>query len=180
MIVVLAGALSAALTQPLAAQAMREPQAAAAAERQTVVGRSVVHGSDSGLSGIAVTPDGQPLGNVAVRARNLLTNEVNGSAQTSEKGEFAILNLQTGNYVVEIVNDDGSILGTSAFVSVTAGAMVTGLTITAATGVLTATGTGLLATLGAITARSVTAAAAAAGVAGMVVPPDVPIASPSR
>ena len=174
-----------ALSLPLslAAQAVPPPDPpAAAAAPQTVVGSGVVRANAAGLSGVVTTPDGEPLRNTVVRARNLLTNEIDGSTRTSDLGEYAILNLAPGNYVLEIVDDDGQIIGTSAFVAATAGAVVSGLTVTAASGVLSAVGTttGLVAALGATAARGVTAAAAAAGVAGVVVPPEVPIASPSR
>jgi hypothetical protein len=181
VVVVLAVAVLAAPTRALAAQAARQPQAAAA-EPQTVVSSTVVRSDGASLSGIITTPDGEPIRGGVVRARNLLTNEIVGSTRTSDKGEYAILNLQPGNYVLELVDDDGAIIGTSAFVAATAGALVSGLTITAASGVLSAAGTtaGLLAAIGATAARGLTAAAAAAGVAGLVVPPATPIASPSR
>jgi hypothetical protein len=167
---------------PLVAQTARQPQPAPAAQSQSVVGRSIVRSDAAGLSGTVTTPDGVPVDNVVVRARNLLTNEIDGSARTSDKGEYAILNVRPGNYVLEIVDDDGNILGTSAFVAATAGTIVSGLTITATTAVLSAAGTttGLVSALGSTAARAVTAAAVAAGVAGVVVPPELPIASPSR
>jgi hypothetical protein len=165
---------------PLAAQTERPQQAAAVTRPQTVVGADVVRGDAAGVSGIVVTADGQPLGNTAVRARNLVTNAVAGSTRTDDKGSYTILNLRAGNYVLEIVDDEGTIIGTSAFVAATPGSFVSGLNITA--GVLNnlASETGLIATLGGTAARSLTAAAAAAGVAGVVIPPDVPVASPSR
>ena len=180
--VVLTFATLSASVLPLAAQAAREPQAAPATEAPTVVGKSVVRSDAAGVSGMVATPDGAPLGDVVVRARNLLSNEIDGSTRTGEKGEYAIVNLRPGNYVLEIVDDTGRIIGTSAFVAATAGAIVSALTITATTGVLSAVGTttGVVAALGATAARAVTAAAAAAGVAGVVVPPELPVASPSR
>jgi hypothetical protein len=180
IVVVLAVALLAVPTLPLAAQAVRQSQAAP--ESQSVVGATVLRSDAAGLRGIATTPNGEPLRNTVVRARNLLTNAIEASTRTGEQGEYAILNLQPGNYVLELVDDDGAIIGTSAFVAATAGAIVSGLTITAAGGVLSAAGTttSVLGAIGATAARSVTAAAAAAGVAGLVVPPATPVASPSR
>jgi hypothetical protein len=178
--IILAAAVLSAPTLPVAAQALRQPQSPV--EPSSVVGATVVRSDAAGLSGIVTTPNGEPLRNTVVRARNLLTNGIEASTRTGEKGEYAILNLQPGNYVLELVDDGGAIIGTSAFVAATAGAMVSGLTITAAGGVLSAAGTtaGVLAAIGATAARGVTAAAAAAGVAGLVVPPATPIASPSR
>ena len=149
---------------------------------QTVLGSSIVEAGEAGISGTVLTPQGEPIRNTIVRARNLLTNEVDGSTRTSDIGEYAIVDLKPGSYVLEIVDDDGQIIGTSAFVAATAGALVSAVTVTATTGVLSAvtSTTGLVAALGATAARGVTAAAAAAGVAGVVVPPEIPVASPSR
>ena len=149
---------------------------------QTVVGGTIVEAGEAGISGTVLTPQGEPIRNTIVRARNLLTNQIDGSTRTSDVGDYAIVDLKPGSYVLEIVDDDGEIIGTSAFVAATAGALVSAVTVTATTGVLSAvsTTTGLVAALGATAARGVTAAAAAAGVAGVVVPPEIPVASPSR
>jgi hypothetical protein len=164
----------------VSAQAGQAPQAVASAAPQTVVGTDIVRADAAGLSGVVTTPEGEPIRNTVVQARNLLTNEVDGSTRTNDNGEYAILDLQPGNYVLEIVDDDGAVIGTSAYVAATAGAIVSGLTVTAASGVLSAVGsaTGLVATLGATAARGVTAVAAAAGAAGAI--PTAPIASPAR
>jgi len=172
-------------TLPLAgAQTPVRPVAVtpAATSAQTVVGSTVLRAGEAGISGTVLTPDGAPLVNTVVRARDLLTNDVGGSARTSETGDYAIVNLKPGSYVLEILDNDGQIIGTSAFISAAAGAIVSAVTVTATTGVLSAvtTTTGLIAAVGATAARGVTAAAAAAGVAGVMVPPETPVASPSR
>lgn len=175
------------LSPPAAAQApapgARPATTPAAAPKpaQTVVGADIVSATEAGISGTVLQPDGAPLINTVVRARNLLTNEIDGSTRTTDAGEYAI-KVPPGNYVLEIVDDEGAIIGTSAFIGATAGAVVSAVTVTATTGVLSAVTatTGMVAALGATAARGVTAAAAAAGVAGVVVPPVVPVASPSR
>src|SRR5687768_17831712 len=166
----------------LSGQVPTAPPAAVDVPVQTVVGGSVVSAAETGITGTVVTPQGEPLSNALVQARNLLTNEVEGATRTTETGEYAILNLEPGSYVLEIVDDEGSIVGTSAFVAATAGTLVSAVTVTATTGVLSAvtTTSGMVAALGATAARGVTAAAAAAGVAGVVAPPEIPVASPSR
>ena len=152
----------------------------AAAQPQTVIGRTAVSSAQAQISGTVVTPAGEPLANTLVRARNLLTGDIGGSASTAPRGEFA-MTVNPGNYMLEIVDPGGQILGTSSFISAAAGTAVTA-TVTASTGVLGAVGgpTGLVATLGATAARSVAFAAAAAGVAGVVTPPATVTASPSR
>jgi hypothetical protein len=116
-----------------------------------------------------------------VQARNLLNGQISGSAMTASTGQFTILGLNPGNYVVEIVDRVGQIIGTSSFVSAAAGTAV-GVTVTATTGTLSAvsTVTGLAATLGTTAAESVKVAATAAGLAGVVMPADTETASPSR
>ena len=172
---------------PLAAAQVPGAVGQVAAARPVVVGQTVVGGTavnpgQAVISGTAVTPTGEPLASAAVRARNLLTGQIGGSTSTAAGGQFA-LNVNPGSYVLEIVDAGGQIVGTSSFISAAAGATVTTATVTATTGALSAVSgaTGLLATLGATaSAPSVGLAAAAAGVAGVVVPPAVPIASPSR
>ncbi|MBI4887694.1 MAG: carboxypeptidase regulatory-like domain-containing protein [Acidobacteria bacterium] len=148
---------------------------------QAVAGTSVMSPADTIISGVVTSPMGQPLVNTMVRARNLLTGQIGGSTKSSTTGEFSISGLSPGSYILEIVDDGGQVIGTSAFISATAGAAV-GLAVTATSGALGAVGTttGLIAALGATAARGVSVAAAAAGVAGVVTPPEVPTASPFR
>lgn len=161
--------------------AAQAAQAAAAAARQAVIGTSVLNASQATLSGVAITPMGQPVSNSIVQARNLLTGLIGGSSTTASTGQFAILGLNPGSYVVEIVDVAGQIIGTSSFISATAGTAV-GVTVTATTGTLSAisTATGLAATLSTAAAESVKTAATAAGFAGVVAPVATEIASPSR
>lgn len=156
----------------------------AAAPAQTVLGGSVqtTTSAQATINGTVVTPNGEPIANTTVRARDLLTGEIGGSTRTSTTGEYSI-SLKPGSYVLEIVDDAGQIIGISSFVSAAAGVSLAAATVMAASGALSAavgTATGLAAALGATAARSVGMAAAAAGVAGVVVPPGVPVASPSR
>lgn len=133
------------------------------------------------ISGTVLNPGGQPIANVGMRARDLLTGRVAGSSSTSGAGQYSILGLPPGSYVIEIVDAGGQIVGTSSFISVAAGTAVTNATIMAASGTLGALSTAAsLASLGATTAQSLTVAAAAAGVAGLVVAPTLPTGSPSR
>ena len=116
-----------------------------------------------------------------MQARNLLTGKVDAVTRTSPQGEYSF-KLNPGNYVLEVVDDGGQIIAVSSFVSA-ATASVVATTMTVASGALSAavsSATGLAATLGATAAKGVGMAAAGAGVAGVVVPPQTPIASPSR
>ena len=156
----------------------------AVAPAQTVLGGTAqtTTSAQATINGTVVAPDGEPIANTTVRARDLLTGELGGSTRTSTTGEYSI-SLKPGSYVLEIVDDAGQIIGISSFVSAAAGVSLAAATVMAASGALSAavgTATGLAAALGATAARSVGMAAAAAGVAGVVVPPGVPVASPSR
>ena len=136
---------------------------------------------NASINGVAVTPGGQSLSSSIAQARNLLTGQIGGVAKTAVDGQFAITGLLPGSYVVEIVDAAGQIVGTSSFVSAAAGSAAA-VTVTVSSGALSAVSTvsGLAATLTTTAAESVKFAAAAAGVAGVVAPPELPTASPSQ
>jgi hypothetical protein len=151
------------------------------------------------INGVAATTEGQNLANITVQLRDLATNQVVGSTTTSATGQFSFVAVNPANYAVEMVNIAGEVAGSSA-VTVTAGAVVSGVTVTApaalvgaaagAAGGAAAAGAGAGAgaaaggaaaggaAAAASTAVAVTSAAAAAGVAGAVAAATQ--ASPSR
>ena len=148
-------------------------QGAADAARTRVGSVTTVSRNQASISGTVVTQAGRPLPNTTVQARNLLTGRIGGSAVTTPNGQFSIAGLDPGNYVLEVVDAAGQIIGTSAFISAPAGT-------TAATTVTVTTGSGVTAPLTSTAAKSVIYAAAAAGVAAVVVAANVETASPSR
>ena len=152
--------------------------AAAAANSQALVGQTVLNPSQAQISGRVMTPNGSPLANATVRARNLLSGEIAGSTSTAAAGQFAI-SVTPGSYLLEVVAASGQIVGTSPFIAATAGSAMTGLTVTASAGAA-ATGSLASALLGTTAARTITYAAATAGVAGVSVATNVVTASPSR
>jgi hypothetical protein len=162
----------------LAAQVL--PVTGASATPQAVIGTTVLNGSQAHISGRVVTPGGDPIANTMVRARNLLNGQIGGSTATASAGQFA-LNVNPGSYLLEAVDAGGQIVGTSSFISAAGGTAITAM-VTASTGVFSAVTTtaGLVSTLGSTAARSVTYAAAAVGVAGVVTPAQTITASPSR
>ena len=139
------------------------------------------------LAGTATSSTGQTVANATVQLRNLATGQLAGTTTSNAAGSFGFAGLQAGNYVVEVVNAAGQIIGTSASISVAAGAVITGVTVTAsATAVAGAAGAaGAAAAAGATaggisTAVVITSVAVAAGVAGAVAVATNGTASPSR
>src|SRR5262245_23644299 len=70
------------------------------------------------IAGVA-TVDGKPLANVTVRLRNVNTGQLVGNTTANASGQFSFSGLVPGNFVVETVSANGTILGTSATVGLT-------------------------------------------------------------
>ena len=110
------------------------------------------------ISGTAVV-EGKPLSGVIVRLRNVDTGVLVATATTNARGEFKFTGVPAGNYVVETVTSDGkTLLGTSAGIGLTAGAM-------AATGVTVSTSAAAAAAAG-LAGAGAAGGAAGAGAAG--------------
>jgi hypothetical protein len=116
------------------------------------------------INGTAQTAAGQTLPNFTVQLRNLQTGQLAGTTTSNAAGSFSFVSLNPGNYIIEIVNEAGAIVGSSAPIGVAAGsAIAVTVTATAAAAIAAAGATGVS------TALIVTTIAAAAGVAGVVV-----------
>jgi hypothetical protein len=152
----------------------------ASAQPQTAIGGGV-NRAQAQITGKVIGPGGNPIVDVTVRARDLLNGQIGGSTSTAGAGQFAV-NVNPGSYILEVVDAGGQIIGTGPFVSAAAGTAVASATITVTSGALSALSSagGLVSTLTTAAAKSVTYAAAAAGVAGVVTPGGVVTASPSR
>jgi len=153
----------------------------ASAQPQTAIAGGGVNPAQAQITGKVLGSGGNPIADVAVRARDLLNGQIGGSTSTSAAGQFAV-NVNPGSYILEVVDGGGQIIGTSPFISAASGTAVASVTITTSSGALSALSTtgGLVSSLTSTAARSVTYAAAAAGVAGVVTPGNVVTASPSR
>lgn len=135
---------------------------------------AVVEQGPGTIVGNASNAAGQVLPNVTVQARDLATGRITSTVTTDAKGAFRFVNVRAGDYLIEIVNESGRVVGT-ALVSVAPGAVVTGVAV-AATAAGTAAGG---AAVGLSTAAVViTAAGVAAGVFAVVAVKSA--ASPSR
>ena len=118
------------------------------------------------INGTAQSSTGQMLSNFTVHARNLQTGQLAGTTTSNAAGSFSFAGLSPANYIVEVVNPAGVIVGSSASIAVAAGASVS---VTVSATVADTSATGRKAAAGVSTAVVVTAIAAAAGIAGVVV-----------
>ena len=122
------------------------------------------------VNGVAQSADKAPLPNFRVHVRNANTGELTGSTTSNQAGQFSFSGLQPGNYVVEIVDAAGKVVGLSPSLTVAAGSTVT-VTVgaTAAGALAAASGGGLsLLGLGPLASVAVAGAASAAAVTAVV------------
>ena len=117
------------------------------------------------LSGVAQSSAKAPLPNFRVHVRNANSGELAGSTTSNQAGQFSFSSLQPGNYVVEIVDAAGKVVGLSPSISVAAGATVTVTVGASAAGALAAAGGGGLSLLGLGPLASVAVAGAASAAA---------------
>lgn len=132
-----------------------------------------------GLRGTARNARQQSLPQVKVQVRGPDGSLVS-TGTTNGAGQFSFAGLNPGNYVIEIVDAAGNIVGTSASVAVTAGATATVTVTAAAAGAIAAAGAGgvSLFGLGTIGTVAVVGGVAAATIATVVATQGD--ASPSR
>jgi hypothetical protein len=107
------------------------------------------------ISGVA-TLEGKPIPNVSVRLRNVDTGQLVGNTTANAAGEFSFSGLPAGNFVVETVAANGTILGTTAVALTAATMVVANLTVGASAAAVAAAG-------GAGAVLGTTAAVAGAG-----------------
>ena len=124
---------------------------------------SVAQAELASVGGTATSSTGETLVNATVQLRDLETGTVTSTTTSSSTGAFSFGAVNPGNYVVEVLNAAGQVVGTSAPVSVAAGAALTGVTVTATAAAVAASAVAA----GAGTIVAVTTAAAAAGIVGV-------------
>jgi len=122
------------------------------------------------ITGAAKDAQKNSLANSTVRVRNATTGQITGTSTSDAAGNFSFTGLPPGNYIVEVVDAAGKVVGLSPSLAVTAGSTVA-VTVTApAAGALTAaTGSGFsLFGLGPVASVAVITAAGVATVVGVV------------
>jgi hypothetical protein len=87
-------------------------------------------GSRGSISGVAAHRGGTPLGNYAVRIRDVASGELAGAAKTHAAGQYSFTNLPPGSYVVELTIGPGAVIGTSSVVTLASGESVAGVLVT--------------------------------------------------
>lgn len=130
----------------------------------------------STVSGTANSSTGSPLANTTVRLRQVNTGSISATSTSSATGQFTMTVANPGEYVVEVVDAAGNVIGTSAVITVAPGA-ASSVTITG-----TAVQIAKAASKPFFTSAAgiVTAAATAAGVVGVTVAATQGSASPSK
>ncbi len=81
------------------------------------------------IAGTARDAQNQVLPNVKVQLRNVDTGQLVATSRAAGDGRFEFTGLNPGNYVVEIVDDDGKIIGLSPSMALAAGGVISGVMI---------------------------------------------------
>jgi hypothetical protein len=140
---------------------------------------TLVAQSGGTMTGVARGNHLQSLASVNVQLRNLDTGAVAGTTMTTEAGTFTFPKLPAGNYIAEVVDAAGKVLGVGAPVFLPAGGTATTSVIALAFGTATSTASGFsFLGMGPVTTMTILGAAAAASVSAVVA--TRPDASPSR
>lgn len=134
------------------------------------------------VQGTAQGANNQILSGVKVQLRNVDTGQLAGTTTSAANGAFEFTGLNPANYVIEIVDADGKIIGVSASIAVGVGAVISGVLVaaSAAGAVAGAAAAGGLAAFFTSTGGLLVLAGAAAGVAAGVIAATGGAASPSR
>lgn len=83
------------------------------------------------ISGTAQNAQNQVYSGVKVQVRNVDTGALAGSTTSGANGAFSFTGLNPGNYVIEIVDATGKIIGVSSSMALAAGGAISGITIAA-------------------------------------------------
>jgi len=81
-------------------------------------------GRGTAILGNAWTADSTPIPRARVRLRNVASGKVEAAAIANEAGQFAFPNIEGGTYVVELVNEAGSVMTVGHVFSIAPGETV--------------------------------------------------------
>jgi Carboxypeptidase regulatory-like domain len=129
---------------------------------------ALTYGQTFGLIAGITSVDGKPFPNITVRLRNVDNGQLISNTVANSAGGFSFNGLAVGNYVVEMVASNGTILGTSVGIVLTPLAIVsTNISVGASAAALAAAG-GTGATGGAVVGSATAAGTGTGAVAGSV------------
>jgi hypothetical protein len=140
---------------------------------------AVSYAQTGSVSGTAQNAQSQPLSGVRVQLRNVDTGQLAGSTTSATNGAYSFTGLNPANYVVEILDAAGNVIGTSASLAVAAGGVISGVTVAASATLAAAATAGGLAAFFTSTGGILVLAGVGAGVAAGFVAANNN-ASPSR
>jgi hypothetical protein len=93
-------------------------------------GMAYAQGTGS-ISGTATNAQGSQLVGVKVQLRNVDTGQLVSTTVSGANGAFTFTGLSQGNYVIEIVDSNGKIIGQSTSMAVGAAGVISGVTVAA-------------------------------------------------
>jgi hypothetical protein len=97
-----------------------------------LVAASAVAAQDLGsIAGTATDANKVVMNGVKVQLRNVDTGQLAGTTQSGADGAFSFTGLNPGNFVIEIVDEAGNVIGVSSSMAVTAGGVISGITVAA-------------------------------------------------
>jgi hypothetical protein len=76
------------------------------------------------ISGVAAIPGKGTLAGVTAQLRDLTTKQLVGVVKTNASGQFVFIVDHPGTFVVEILDEKGAVIGTTAPIVLSAGAMI--------------------------------------------------------
>jgi hypothetical protein len=149
---------------------MRKSFAAAFVVVVTMWSSVSVFAQQGALTGGPQSEDVPHLRNFRLHVRNANTGELAGSTTSTQAGQFSFASLQPGDYVVEIVDAAGKMVGLSPSISASAGSTVTVTVGATAAGALAASvgGNQSLVALGPLASVAVAGAASPGAVTAIV------------
>jgi hypothetical protein len=120
------------------------------------------------LNGKAESSNKTTLPNYTVQVRNVANGQLVATTTSTQTGTFSFSSLAPGNYVVEIVDQAGKVVGLSSSVAVGAGASVSVTVTASATGAIAGASGGGFGLFGLGTAASVAVIGAAGATTALV------------
>jgi hypothetical protein len=131
------------------------------------------------LSGTARQTDSTPLSSAKVQVRSVETGQLAASTFSGQAGEFTFAGLPPGNYILEVADAAGRIVGTTPLFELAPGVAASMSVTAAGAGAAVGSGAGFsILGMGPVASMAVLGAAGAAAVTAVV--STRPDASPSR